>query len=88
MSYEGKMLEELAMPTRKQVEQVLLRTLLKHGGVIKEFGSGVEIVSEMADEFALSEPQRSAFLETKYLKENRIKKAFRGGPLKLDHGLR
>ena len=75
MSYEGKMLEQLAMPTREQVKQVLLRTLLKHGGLIKEFGGGEEIVREMADAFGLSEPQRSAFLETLYRKENRVKKA-------------
>jgi|GEM_PF-1428451 len=30
MSYESKMLEQFAMPTRKQVEQTLLRALLKH----------------------------------------------------------
>ncbi len=76
MSYEAKMLEKLAMPTREQVERVLLRTLLKHGGVIKEFGSGEETVSEMADELGLSKPQRFAFLETTYRKENRVKKAF------------
>jgi hypothetical protein len=44
MSYESQMLEQLAMPIRKEVEQALLRALLKHGGVIKEFGSGEEIV--------------------------------------------
>lgn len=69
------MLEQLAMPTRKQVEQVLLRMLFKHGGAIKEFGAGQEIVSEMADEFELNERQRSAFLETIYRKQNRVKKA-------------
>lgn len=76
MSYESKMLEELAMPTRKQVEQILLRTLFRHGGVIKEFGAGQEIVGEMADAFELSDRQRSAFLETIYRKQNRVKKAF------------
>lgn len=40
MSYEGKMLEDLAMPTRKEVEHVLLKTLFKHNGVIKEFATG------------------------------------------------
>ncbi|MBI5099117.1 MAG: HNH endonuclease [Nitrospirae bacterium] len=75
MSYESTMLEQLAMPTRKQVEQVLLRALLKHGGVIKEFGSGQEIVDEIADDFGLNEHQRSAFLQTVYRKENRVKKA-------------
>lgn len=76
MSYENKMLEQLAMPTRKQVEQALLQSLLKHGGVIKEFGSGQEIVDKIANEFGLNEHQRSAFLQTIYRKENRIKKSF------------
>jgi len=75
MSYESKMLAKLAMPTREHVEHVLLRTLLKHGGVIKEFSSGEETVTEMADELALSKAQRSAFLETIYRKESRLKKA-------------
>ena len=73
MSYEGKMLEQLAMPDRKQVESALLRTLLKHDGVIKEFGSGQELVSEIADGFELNARQRSAVLETVYRKEHRIK---------------
>jgi hypothetical protein len=75
MSYESKMLSKLAMPTRELVEHVLLRTLLKHGGVIKEFSSAEETVTGMADDLALSKPQRSAFLETIYRKENRLKKA-------------
>jgi hypothetical protein len=76
MSYESKMLQQLAMPTRKEVEQALLSALLKHNGVIKEFGSGENIVEEIAADFGLSEHQRSAFLETIYRKENRVKKAF------------
>lgn len=75
MSYERKMFEQFAMPTRKQVEQALLRALLKHGGIIKEFGSGEEIVDEIAGDFGLSEQQRSAFLQTVYRKENRVKKS-------------
>jgi hypothetical protein len=75
MSYEGKMLEQFAMPTQSEVEQALLRALLKHGGVIKEFGSGQEIVDEIANDFGLNENQRSAFLETIYRKENRVKKS-------------
>lgn len=63
------------MPTRRQVEQVLLRVLFKHGGTIKEFSAGQEIVSEMADAFGLSTSQRSAFLKTTYRRENRVKKA-------------
>jgi len=69
------MFEQFAMPTRKQVEQALLRALLKHGGVIKEFGAGEEIVDEMAGDFGLNDQQRSAFLKTLYRKENRVKKS-------------
>lgn len=76
MSYESKMLEQFNMPTRQSVEHALLKTLLKHGGVIKEFGPGQDIVDEIASEFGLNEQQRSAFLQTVYRKENRIKKAF------------
>ncbi len=63
------------MPTREQVERSLLRALLKHGGIIKEFGSGQDIVSEIADNFSLNERQRSACLRTIYRKENRVKKS-------------
>ncbi len=75
MSYEGKMLKQLEMPTRIQVEQSLLKTLFSHNGTIKEFGSGQEIVDEIADEFNLNENQRTAFLETIYRKENRVKRS-------------
>ncbi len=60
MSYEGKMLKDLAMPSRKEVEEALLKTLFKHNGVIKEFATGEEIVNEIADEFILNENQRTA----------------------------
>ncbi|HLG28822.1 MAG TPA: hypothetical protein VI387_01310, partial [Candidatus Brocadiales bacterium] len=69
MSYERKMLEQFAMPTRNQVEQALLRALLKHGGVIKEFGSGQDIVDKMASDFGLNVHQRTAFLQTVYLRK-------------------
>ncbi|MBN2315921.1 MAG: HNH endonuclease [Sedimentisphaerales bacterium] len=75
MSYEGKMLERFNMPTRFKVERALLQTLLKHGGVTKEFGSGQEIVDEIADHFELNEDQRSASLKTIYRKENRVKQS-------------
>jgi len=75
MSYESRMFEQLAMPTRTQVGRVLLRTLLKHGGVVKEFGGGQEVVDEIADQFQLSEAQRTATLEIVYRKENRLKKS-------------
>lgn len=74
MSYEGKMLEDFAMPTRKEVEQALLKTLFKHNGVIKEFATGEEIVNEIADEFSLNKTQRTVVLERIYRKENRIVK--------------
>jgi len=51
MSYEGKMLHDLKMPSRKEVKHALLISLFKHNGVIKEFGAGEEIVDEIANEF-------------------------------------
>lgn len=75
MSYESEMLAKFAMPTQSVVEQTLLRALLRHGGVIKEFGDGEDIVDEMAAEFGLNKAQRSAVLETVYRKENRVKRA-------------
>ena len=63
------------MPAQKEVEQALLRALFHHGGIIKEFGSGQEIVDEIADSFELSHRQRAAFLETIVRKENRLKKS-------------
>jgi HNH endonuclease len=74
-SYEGAMLAQLAMPSRQQVEQALLRALLRHGGVVKEFATGEAIVDELADECALSKLQRTAYLETTYRKQNRLKKS-------------
>lgn len=75
MSYEGKMLEQLKMPSRQEVEQAILKSLFKHNGVIKEFGSGEEIVNKIANDFNLSEEQRNAHLETIYHKENRVKRS-------------
>lgn len=75
MSYEGKMLEDLKMPTRNEVEQALLKSLFNHKGVIKEFGIGEEIVEEIANYFGLSEEQKTAYLETIYKKENRVKRS-------------
>ena len=75
MSYESEMLEQFAMPSRSQIEQALLRVLLRNGGVIKGFAHGQKIVEDIADEFGLNQNQRSAFLQTIYRKENRVKKA-------------
>lgn len=74
MSYEGQMLQQLKMPTREEVEQALLQTLFSHNGVIKEFAAGEDIVAEIANQFDLNEEQRSAYLETVYRKENRVKR--------------
>jgi hypothetical protein len=43
-SYERKMLEDLKMPTRREVEQALLKSLFNNNGVIKEFGACEKIV--------------------------------------------
>jgi len=75
MSYEAQMLKNFNMPSRREVEEVLLKSLFNHNGIIKEFGEGEEIVDEIAFEFKLSEEQRNAFLETVYRKENRIKRS-------------
>lgn len=74
MSYEGKMLKDFAMPSKKEVEKALLKTLFKHNGVIKEFATGENIVNEIADEFYLNNLQRTAQLERIYRKEDRIVK--------------
>ncbi|MCW9098263.1 MAG: winged helix-turn-helix domain-containing protein, partial [Ignavibacteriaceae bacterium] len=76
MSYESEMLKSLKMPVRADVEKELLLALFKHNGVIKEFGTGEEIVDEIARSFGLTEKQRTAFLETIYRKENRPKKSY------------
>ncbi len=69
------MLRDFNMPTKHNVKNALLRALLHHNGTIKEFNTGEEIVSEIADEFELTNRQRNAHLETIYKKENRIKKS-------------
>ena len=76
MSYESEQLKLFKMPTRKDVEKELLLSLFRHNGTIKEFGSGEEIVDEIADNFNLDKRQRKAYLETIYRKENRVKKSF------------
>jgi len=75
MSYEGNMLKDLKMPSRRDVENALLESLFKHHGVIKEFGAGEEIVEEIAEAFGLNKQQRNAHLETIYKKENRVKRS-------------
>jgi hypothetical protein len=76
MSYESKMLEDLKMPTRREVEQALLKALFYSNGAIKEFGANEKIVEEIANDFGLNEEQRTTYLETIYKKENRVKKSY------------
>lgn len=76
MSYESDQLKLFKMPSRKEVEDALLISLFKHNGVIKEFGTGEEIVEEIANHFNLTNHQRAAYLETIYRKQNRLKKSF------------
>lgn len=71
MSYEGQMLEDLRMPQKAEVETRILKALLRHRGVLKEFATGVDIVDEIADELNLNHEQRSTTLERIYRKENR-----------------
>ncbi|MDR2924032.1 MAG: HNH endonuclease [Treponema sp.] len=68
------MLEMLAMPTRQDVKNAIIKTLFKHNGSIKEFAAGEAIVAEIADLFSLNNDQREAVLERIYRKENRIVK--------------
>jgi hypothetical protein len=75
MSYEARMLKVNNMPNQREVEISLLKSLFLNGGIVKEFGSKVKIVEDLANEFYLDEKQRSVFLETIYKKENRIKKS-------------
>ena len=65
------MLEDLRMPQRADVETRILKALLRHRGVLREFATGADIVDEIADELNLNQEQRSATLERLYRKENR-----------------
>ncbi|MDR0529903.1 MAG: HNH endonuclease [Zoogloeaceae bacterium] len=74
MSYESFMRNYFAMPEKQAVKDALIITIFKHSGNIKEFSSGEEIVSELADYFSLSMEQRNAVLERIYRKERRTVK--------------
>ncbi len=74
MSYESKVFKELSLPKRDEVIHVLLMSLLKHNGSVKEFGSAnLEVVNELADFLGLSQKQRSFLMQTIVKKEGRIK---------------
>lgn len=74
-SYESKMLDELSMPSKQEVQEALLVSLFNHHGTIREFAAGEEIVNEIAVVLHLNELQRTAQLETIYRKESRLKKS-------------
>jgi hypothetical protein len=74
LSYESKVFKDLSLPNRNDVIHVLLTSLLKHNGYVKEFGSGNQtFVNELADLLALSNQQRSFLMETIVKKEGRRK---------------
>lgn len=64
------------MPHQKEIEHALLRSLFNNNGVIKEFTADEKIVEGLADDFNLNEEQRTAYLETVYRKENRVKRSY------------
>ncbi|MEK6754650.1 MAG: hypothetical protein AABZ02_00710 [Bacteroidota bacterium] len=75
MSYEKRIFDELLLPTREEVIKVLLVTLFKQHGAVKEFGSGEqEFSDEIADKLGLTAPQRTTTIQTIVRKENRTKK--------------
>ncbi len=74
MSYESRIFKQLSLPRREEVIRVLLASLLKHQGRVKEFGSGdQEFSNEVADLLGLSTSQRSFLMETIVRKEGRLK---------------
>ena len=75
MSYEGDMMKKFKMPQRSDVEQVILTTLFRHNGVLRDFSAQEEVVDEIASHFNLNSEQRNVYLETIYKKENRIKRS-------------
>ncbi len=76
MSYEGSMLAKLKMPSRSKVSRALLVYLFNNGGSTHEFGHNQRIVNDLAEFFGLKDEQRTAYLETIYRKENRVKKSY------------
>jgi hypothetical protein len=63
------------MPSNDEIENALLISLFNHNGTIKEFGTGQQIVNEIANYFNLSENQTTVVLERIYNKENRVVKS-------------
>jgi hypothetical protein len=75
LSYESRVFKQLALPRREDVIRILLKSLLKHNGRVKEFGSGdQEFADELADLLNLSTVQRTFQMETIVRKEGRLKR--------------
>jgi hypothetical protein len=74
LSYEGRIFKNLSLPSREEVINILLISLLKHNGQVTEFGSAnQEFVNELADSFGLSNKQRTFLMQTTVRKEGRLK---------------
>lgn len=74
MSYESKIFKELSLPSRDEVTRLLLTSLLRHNGRVKEFGSGdQEFADQLADSIGLSDKQRTFLMQTIVRKEGRLK---------------
>jgi len=74
MSYESRTFEQLALPRKEKVIHAMLSGLLRHNGVVSEFGSGNQKFSdEVADELGLTANQRSGLMQTIVRKEGRTK---------------
>jgi hypothetical protein len=75
LSYESQIFKQLALPSREDVIRILLTSLFKHNGRVKEFGSGdQDFADELADSLNLSNVQRTFQMETIVRKEGRLKK--------------
>lgn len=75
MSYESKMFEELALPSREKVIKILVSNILKRGGTLRAFGSDDKGFSdEIADHLGLTDIQRKTTMQTIVRKDDRIKK--------------
>lgn len=75
MSYENDLMIQYNMPPKDEVAKFLLIILFKNNGSVKEFDSNQEIVNNLSNHFNLNEEQLSAYLETIYKKENRVKRS-------------
>jgi hypothetical protein len=75
LSYESRVFKQLALPRPEDVIRIILTSLLRHNGSVKEFGSGdQEFADELANLLDLSPSQRTFQMETIVRKEGRLKR--------------